>query len=242
MTVNNSLKLPNRNSALKKGILKRITQIFIQLLILAAILFLASGRLDWRMAWVYLGIYVIAITVTAFLLFRKNPELIAERAEIKAGTKAWDKVLGALYIIMASLLLLLVCGLDMRFGWSPRIPAMLKLMALVIGVLGFSFATWAMVTNAFFSGTVRIQKERGHTVVSDGPYRFVRHPGYAGWTIFNIATPIMLGSWWSLAVTGLATLILIIRTALEDKTLRNELDGYTAYAERVRYRLIPGIW
>jgi len=157
MTNNNPLKLPNRNPEVMKGVYKRFTQVFVQLLILAGILFLASGRLDWGMAWVYLFVYVAAITMNAFLLIRKNPELIAERAEMKAGAKGWDKVLASLYVTTSSLVLLLVCGLDMRFGWSSQIPAALELIALVFGVLGFSFANWAMMTNAFFSGLVRIQ-------------------------------------------------------------------------------------
>jgi len=205
-------------------------------------LFLSSGRLDWWMAWVYLSVIIVAICVNAFFLIRRNPELIAERAQMKKDTKGWDKILGSLYIITSIMVVLLIAGLDTRFGWSLQIPLTLQLIALAIGVLGFSFANWALVSNAFFSGTVRIQTERGHTVVSSGPYRFVRHPGYAGWTVFNIATPIILGSLWASVPAGLATLILIVRTELEDRTLKNELEGYRDYAARVRCRLVPGVW
>jgi protein-S-isoprenylcysteine O-methyltransferase Ste14 len=130
----------------------------------------------------------------------------------------------------------------MRFGWSPHIPWGVQLAALVFVVLGFGFASWAMIANAFFAGPVRIQDERGHAVASEGPYRFVRHPGYVGWIVSGVALPLMLGSGWALIPAVLAAVALIIRTALEDRTLREELDGYTEYAQRVRYRLVPGIW
>ncbi len=101
---------------------------------------------------------------------------------------------------------------------------------------------WATGSNAFFSLTVRIQKERGQAVVEGGPYRFVRHPSYVGGILFELAAPIMLGSWWALIPGGLDAVLFVIRTALEDKTLQAELDGYPAYTERTRYRLVPGVW
>ena len=109
-------------------------------------------------------------------------------------------------------------------------------------MLGFGFGSWALVSNAFFATTVRIQDERGHTVVSDGPYQYVRHPGYAGWGLSWVVTPLMLGSLWALIPAGLGAIALVVRTALEDRMLKEELDGYQDYAQRVRYRLLPGVW
>lgn len=242
MNANVSVKGSKGDPDIRAGIKKRAIQIAIQTLILAAILFISSGRLDWVMAWVYLGIYVVCILINLVILLRHNPELIAERAEMGPGTKGWDKALATLYGLVSGIGTLLIAGLDMRFGWSPEIPLALRLIALVAMALGFALASWAMLSNAFFATTVRIQDERGHAVASGGPYQFVRHPGYAGWLLAGIVTPLMFGSWWALIPAVLVGIFLVIRTALEDKTLQEELDGYREYAQKVPYRLAPGIW
>jgi len=123
-----------------------------------------------------------------------------------------------------------------------RISLPLQIATLVVAVLAYALVVWATAANAFFSQVVRIQKERGHTVATSGPYRYVRHPGYVGTILFELATPVMLGSWWALIPGGLSALLLVVRTALEDKTLHKGLDGYRGYAARVRYRLLPGVW
>lgn len=130
----------------------------------------------------------------------------------------------------------------MRFGRSPQLALAIQLIALVLLVLGYALFSWAMASNPFFSTLVRIQGERGHAVASAGPYRIVRHPGYVGWIILSIATPLMLGSLWGVMPGGLSALLMAVRTALEDKTLLAELDGYQDYAQTVRYRLLPGVW
>ena len=241
MSKNVPLSQRDGKADLTRGILKRAVQLGIQLLLLAAILFISSGRLDWWMAWVLLGIFVVGIVINSFILLRRNPELIAERAEVKEDIKGWDSVLSIL-ILLSAIGTLLVAGLDVRFAWSPQIPPTLRLLALVLVVLGYAFASWALITNAFFAPTVRIQEERGHVVVSEGPYRFVRHPGYTGWILSGLALPVGLGSLWALLPAGLASIFLIKRAALEDRTLREELAGYEDYAQRVRYRLLPGVW
>ena len=138
--------------------------------------------------------------------------------------------------------MMIVAGLDERFGWSPQISVTLRLVALAIMVLGYIVSTWAMAVNRYYSAVVRIQKDRGQTVVSDGPYRLVRHPSYATGIVASLMIPILLGSLWALIPCGLGVLLTIIRTALEDRTLLEELDGYKEYAARVRYRLLPGVW
>jgi len=224
-----------------RGIMKRGVQIGIQMLITGAILFVSSGRLDWWMAWVYVSIQVVGVSVNAAILMRTHPELIAERAEVGEDTKRWDRVLSGLWGLL-SLATLLIAGLDMRFGWSPEISPAVQVAGLVLVVLGFSFSSWAIVSNAFFAGLVRIQEERGHAVCSSGPYRFVRHPGYAGWILGGIAMPVMLGSLWALIPAALAALFLVVRTSLEDEFLQQDLEGYEEYAQVVRYRLVPGLW
>ena len=242
MNCDTSVEQQHGSSDTTRGILKRARQLVIQVLLVAGILFISSGRLDWWMAWVYLGIFVVRVLVNAAFLMRINPELIAERARGWEGdTRDWDRVLGSLWGLM-SLVALIVAGLDVRFGWSSQIPWGVQLAALAFVVLGFGFASWAMISNAFFAGPVRIQEERGHTTVSEGPYRFVRHPGYVGWIVSGVALPLMLGSVWAFIPAVLAAVALVIRTAFEDRTLREELDGYPDYAQRVRYRLVPGIW
>jgi protein-S-isoprenylcysteine O-methyltransferase Ste14 len=234
-------KRETAKSDLSRGILKRGLQIAVQMVLTAGILFIASGRLDWCMAWVYLGIYAVGVSANAAILMRINPELIAERAEDREFTKRWDRILATLWGLL-SLVALLIAGLDMRFGWSPEISPAVQVAGLILVVLGFSFSSWAMVSNAFFAGPVRIQEERGHVVCSSGPYRIVRHPGYAGWILSGMAAPVMLGSLWALIPAALAALFLVVRTTLEDKTLREELAGYEEYARDVHYRLVPGLW
>jgi len=137
---------------------------------------------------------------------------------------------------------LLIAGLDTRFGWTGRVALALQIVAIAIFMLGGALFSWAMVSNAYFSTVVRIQEDRGHTVCTTGPYRFVRHPGYVGAILQSLAVPLMLGSLWALVPGGLAALLIVARTALEDRTLWEELDGYKEYARRVRYRLLPGVW
>lgn len=225
----------------KKGIVRRLVQIVIQILVIAAILFGTSGRLDWWMAWLYLCVYAVGICVNGALMLRVNPELVAERSRVGVGTKGWDRLIGGSVVLIWGIFVPFVAGLDMRFGWS-ELPFTVQLAALVVNVLGFALAGWAMLTNAFFSGTVRIQEERGHAVVSEGPYRYVRHPGYVGFIILGLVTPLVLDSFWALVPAATAASLLVFRTSLEDRTLGKDLSGYDEYAERVRYRLLPGVW
>jgi protein-S-isoprenylcysteine O-methyltransferase Ste14 len=222
-------------------ILKRMLQIIFQIIIIAAILFISSGRLDWWMAWAYLGLFVVGVGVNMILIIRKNPELIEERSQIKANTKKWDFYLAGL-LSFSSTVVLLVSGLDIRFEWSEQIPFVFQFAAVVLVVLGSFLGSWAIVSNPYFASTVRIQFERGHRVVSSGPYQYIRHPGYAGWILSGIALPVMLGSLWALIPSGLAVVILIIRTGLEDRTLRRELPGYEEYSQNTHFRLVPYVW
>jgi len=209
---------------------------------LAAILFISSGRLDWVMAWVYLSLYVVGITITA-LIITPDPELLAERAEIKPrpDVKNWDTVLSSLFRLSFPVTLL-ISGLDMRFGWTKSKPLAVQILALVVGVLGYGLIAWAMASNRFFTVYTRIQEERGHTVATAGPYQVVRHPGYVGMITLALAMPLVLGSLWALISAVSGALTMIVKTELEDRTLLEELDGYKEYAGRVRYRLLPGIW
>lgn len=221
-----------------------VVRMGVLLLISAVALFGAAGRFDWPMAWLYIA-FVVAFTFASRLqMLRVNPDLAAERADSlnKDDVKPWDRTLMPIVAIWGPLLTLVVAGLDARNGWSGPVAIWVQVAAFAVLVFGYWLGHWATMTNRFFSGTVRIQTERGHAVVDTGPYRSVRHPGYAGGLLAGFAAPIMLGSLWGLVpALGLAA-ALFARTALEDRTLQAELPGYAEYAQRVRARLIPGVW
>jgi len=238
MNANATINQPNGKSDLASRVRRRILQVIVQFLVIAAILFIASGRLDWVWGWAYLGVGVGILVINASVL---PPELIAERGQIKEDTKGWDRLLAPL-LIFPTLGTLIVAGLDERFGWSPQLALAIQVIALVFYALAQGLFSWAMASNKFFSGTVRIQEERSHAVASGGPYRYVRHPGYVGYITSWIATSLALGSLWALIPAGLVMGLMVVRTALEDKTLLEELDGYQDYAAQVRYRLLPGVW
>ncbi len=231
-------------SALDLRVVLRLV-IFVLLLVPAA-LFIPAGRLDWGMGWVFVSLYIFTLVVSRVIVMRQDPGLAVERARSierdREGVKDWDRVLSPLVALLGPLFIWIVAGLDERFGWSPPISPWLPIVAIIVALSGSVLATWAMLSNTFFSGTVRIQEERGHTVASGGPYRYVRHPGYVAGILFDVATPLILGSLWALIPTALTVCAFVVRTALEDKTLREELDGYKEYAQRTRYRLLPGVW
>ncbi len=181
------------------------------------------------------------IVLNIILLLPNDRGLIEERGRVKAGVPGWDQVFARAYTVLG-IAILLVGGLNARFGWPPVIPLWLEILAGVVMALAYLTFAWAMSTNRFFSTVVRLQKDRGHSVVSTGPYRFVRHPAYAGSVPLVIVTPLLLGSAWALIPGVLAGAAIVARTALEDAKLQRELEGYAEYAQRVRFRLIPGVW
>jgi protein-S-isoprenylcysteine O-methyltransferase Ste14 len=235
------LKSPKRNANLIKGVLQRGIQILAILLFYGLLLFISAGRLDWPAAWIYLGVYVGTVLINMSIILPKNPEFVAERGQEKQDTKGWDKTvtnIAGIFMIAG----LVVPGLDLRFGWSLQFAFLLQLTGFCILVLGYALFSWAMISNEYFETKVRIQKDRGQIVATSGPYRYVRHPGYVGMVLQLLATPFALGSWWGAIPALCAAGMFVLRTALEDKVLQEELDGYRDYAERVRYRLLPGIW
>jgi protein-S-isoprenylcysteine O-methyltransferase Ste14 len=218
---------------------RRAIQLGVFVAVQAAILFLGAGRLRWTGAWVYLVSYVGLIALTRLVI--RDPELFAERARFRKDAKTWDKWLSAGFSVLG-LGVLALAALDARFGWSaPQSPA-LAVAGFVFFLLGFGVSVWAMAANRFFSTFVRIQTDRGHTVATGGPYRFVRHPGYAGFILGGLGIPLLLGSLWALVPAALSCLVVLVRTELEDRTLREELPGYRDYALRVRARLVPRAW
>jgi protein-S-isoprenylcysteine O-methyltransferase Ste14 len=204
---------------------------------------LISWRWNWREAWVYAAVCILGFAISRILAARQHPDLIAERARTMQheDIKPWDKVLGR-FAGFGGILIMIAVGLDALFGWSHGFSMPVKFAALAVILASYAFSSWALIENRFFSSVVRIQKERDHQVVSSGPYRWVRHPGYAGALWLYLATPLFLDSVWAFIPAVLLMAVLVIRTGLEDRTLQEELDGYREYAQRVRYRLFPGIW
>jgi protein-S-isoprenylcysteine O-methyltransferase Ste14 len=223
------------------GIVMRSGTVAIFFVLIAVILFLAAGRLNWTWAWVYLGICTVTMLINGTILLRTSPETIAERARFQE-TKDWDKVVGGLWALAIYVALPLVAGLDVRFGWTREFSATVNVAGAVVLAVGLALGGWAMIANAYFSTAVRIQSDRGQTVCRTGPYRFVRHPGYLGFTLQSVSTPVLLGSLWALIPGLAAAALMITRTSLEDRTLQAELPGYRDFVQEVRHRLVPGIW
>lgn len=229
------------STSVKRGLVRWAVKQIVFLLILVAALFIPADRFGWARAWIYLGLVTFIQFLTALLLIPRSPDLLIERSQIKEGIKTWDIALAVL-MGYSSALIALSAGLEVRYNLSPSEPDVPLILAVLVAILGTLFTLWAMVVNPFFSGIVRIQRERGHTVASEGPYQYIRHPGYLGMLVFTFAAPLILGSRWALGIAFLILGVTIVRTALEDRALQRELEGYAAYAQRVRYRLVPGIW
>lgn len=209
------------------------------MLSLGLALFVSAGTLRWPMAWVFLVFYSVLAVLSLAIL---DPALIAERSRVPPDVRRWDAVLAPVLFVFLFPGIMVVSGLDVRFGWSPRLSTGLEVAAMALFVAGYAFAWWAIRVNRFFAAFVRIQRERGHHVVDRGPYALVRHPGYAGTMLAHLALPIALGSLWGLLPAAAGTLLLALRAAWEDRTLADELAGYREYSERVRWRLVPGVW
>ena len=208
------------------------------------VLLVCGGDLGWWQAWIYSLLIVAAGIGGRIWAEHRHPGLTAERQDVEKfhNAKAWDRVLAPLMALSISFPLVIVAGLDHRSGWSPAFPLWLMMLGFILISLGYALSSWALAENRFFSSTVRIQTERGHAVCDSGPYRFVRHPGYAGSIATLVGIVLALGSVWTLIPAAMALVITVIRTVLEDQTLQEELPGYRNYTKRVHYRLIPGVY
>ncbi|MCI0521203.1 MAG: isoprenylcysteine carboxylmethyltransferase family protein [Chloroflexi bacterium] len=229
-----------KNASPVRGIVRWAVKQTVFVLILAAALLPAAPAAGIR-AWAYLGLVAFIQILTALVLIPRSPELLSERSQLGEGTKRWDIGLAVL-MGYSPVFMGLAAGLQARNIAPPPGLDAGAFAATLVALLGVLLTLWAMVSNPFFSGIVRIQKERGHTVASAGPYQSVRHPGYVGMLLFTLAAPFLLASTWALSVAVFTAAVTGVRTALEDRTLQAELPGYADYAHRVRYRLLPGIW
>ena len=223
--------------------LQVILKLFVFIVLVPLLPLLISGRWNWWEAWVYAVVYILTFIISRALAARHSPGILAERGKFMdhADTQPWDKVLAPLLGLGGGLLPFAV-GIEARFGSQPTFSLAVKLIALLLFLAGMLWASLALIENSFFSGTVRLQSERDHKVISSGPYAVMRHPGYSGALLTYLATPLFLESWWGFAAAAFLLAVLVIRTRLEDRFLQDNLPGYKEYAARVRYRLLPGVW
>jgi protein-S-isoprenylcysteine O-methyltransferase Ste14 len=221
---------------------RRVTAQFLATaIVLGLLMFLPAGRWDWPRGWLFLLVFFSTMVAMAVYLGRVNPEIYRARRRIQPGTKGWDRAL--LGVLLPTILMIsLVAALDDgRFHWFP-VPWWVCGLGYVLLLAGMAITARAQAVNRFFEPGVRIQTDRGHTVIDSGPYAIVRHPGYVGGSLLFVGTALCLGSYWALLPAALSCSIVILRTTWEERTLRDELPGYEEYTRRVRYRLIPGVW
>jgi protein-S-isoprenylcysteine O-methyltransferase Ste14 len=208
----------------------------------ALVLMLSAGRWDWGAGWLYVFIFLAFDAATALVVIPRHPTLLIERSQGNPNVKAWDKVIMPLAAGIIPLFGWIVAGLNERWGWQPDVSQEVQLLGFILTLLGHAVIVWAMAANAYFSPLTRIQEERDHRVADGGPYRIIRHPGYLGAIVFSLGIPLMLESWWSFIPGVISVILFFVRTALEDQTLIDELSGYKSYADRVRYKILPGVW
>ncbi|MBN1921817.1 MAG: isoprenylcysteine carboxylmethyltransferase family protein [Anaerolineae bacterium] len=232
---------PEKTALTWRSVATQLLQTVVMFFVIGGALLGGAGRLDWWEAWAFLiGYFLIALTSVLWML-RTQPELARERQHPGQNMKKWDNVLVGFNLLL-TLTMFAVIGLDVgRYGGS-QVPLAMRIVALLGFIPAFGLPLWASRANAYLSSRVRIQEDRGHVVVSEGPYRYVRHPMYAGMVLYDLSVPLLLGSWWGLAVGVVMIAVVVVRTALEDRTLQQELPGYDDYTQRVRYRLLPGVW
>jgi protein-S-isoprenylcysteine O-methyltransferase Ste14 len=223
------------------SVLAWVIRMIIFLVVSTTILFLIAGDWHWSGGWWYLGLQIVNTTLKGFLLIAARPELQERREKPGEGTQDWDRVLSPL-MAFSTLVISLVAALGYRLAGQWEVALWLRILAVVVATAGYLLTLWSMRRNAFFEGSVRLQSDYNHQVISDGPYRLVRHPGYLGLTLYNFVLPLVMGSVWGFIGVGYNFILLIWRTVLEDRFLRENLPGYADYTRQTRWRLFPGIW
>jgi protein-S-isoprenylcysteine O-methyltransferase Ste14 len=229
----------NRKALLGKALL----EVLAEFAVFAALLFVSAGTLLWPAGWAFIAIFFSFAVAIVLWLARKEPELLAERmsSPMQSGQPLWDKVFVAAVLVLFLTWLILMPLDAVRFGWS-EVPEWLQILGALGVVLSFYIMFFTFRENAYLALVVKVQEERGQSVVSTGPYRYVRHPMYASTFLFFPGSALLLGSWWGLMFCTVLLGLLVWRIPLEERMLENGLTGYDEYARRVRYRLIPRVW
>ena len=223
-------------------IAKLLLQNTITTIAMGALLFASAGTLRWPSAWVFLATCILLGPLCGWWLYRVDPALLAERLRpvLQKDQPAADKAFMIVFVI-AMLGWLAAMGLDRRTQ-SSDVPVAFQALGLLLFVLSTLFILWVFRENSFAAPVVKLQAERAQRVVSTGPYAHVRHPMYSGMILFFAGVPLLLGSWWGLAIAPVIVVLFAVRIGIEERTLREGLPGYSDYVTRVRYRLLPGVW
>jgi len=231
----------NQKQSIRLGLLLWVFRETFGVIFVAILLFLTAGTVDWIWGWILVILYAIWTIANGLIIGRRNPELLVERATRHKDGGDKDTFLLSLIGIL-TLAKYILAGFDFRYQWSASVPLWIHLLGCFFAFVGYLLVSWSMFENAYFSLQTRLQLDRGHKVITGGPYQIVRHPGYVGTILFEIFTPLLLGSWWAFIPTSLILILILVRTIHEDNMLMESLDGYHEYAKMVNFRLFPGIW
>ncbi len=232
-----------RNKGFKVAVIKQLLLSSVMLAIQMVVFFISVGHIDGPRPWIFFGASFLHYSISTAVQYKLNPELLVQRLKTRRkGSKLWDEILMRASNLTVLIAVPAVAGLDIGRFQSPSLDVFFALVGFVLFTISTILLNWAMAVNPHFEPTVRIQKDRDHKVIASGPYKMVRHPGYLAGILFTLSIPLIIGSVFTLVPSGVYSLLLIIRTSLEDKTLHKELDGYSEYAKQVRYRLFPEIW
>jgi len=225
------------------NIVRTAVMLLLVLVVIPLLPILISGRWGWWQAWVMAAVFLLYFLISRAVAVRRTPDILKERANYNQhdNTQPWDKWLSPL-VAFGSVFILLAAGLEARWGGPAHYSLAVQMVGLALILAGYGLASYAFVVNAYFSGTVRIQEERGHKVIRSGPYAWMRHPGYAGSLVAGVGMPLLLNSAWAFLPALILGVFFFIRTRLEDRFLQGNLPGYREYAQKVRYRLLPGVW
>lgn len=215
--------------------------IAIYIAITLVLMFWPAGTIDWRRGWLFITLFTILMFIAVGWITRDNPELFAARSRVQKGAKGWDVVVSGIIVLLLFAIVPIAALDDVRFRWAPT-PDGVTFIGYALLTIGFMGVTWAQSVNRHFEANVRIQSDREHRVIEDGPYAHIRHPGYAFAIPMAAGIALSLGSLVALVPVALATLLLAFRTLGEEAVLREGLPGYTAYASRVKYRWLPFVW
>lgn len=231
------------NKEFRKSLIKQIILSCLMLSIQTTIFFISAGHFDIPRAWIFFSVTFVYLIVSTTALFKLNPELLVQRLKRKReGSKLWDEILMRVCNLTVLIVVPTIAGLDVgRFHWSS-LSIHFAVLGFMLHIISSILTNWTMIVNPHFEQTVRMQKDRDHQVITTGPYEIVRHPGYLGGILFTLSIPLIIGGVFTLIPAGIYLLLMIIRTLFEDKTLHRELNGYSEYAKKVRYRLFPWVW
>ena len=231
------------NKELRRSLIKQIILSCLMLSIQITIFFISAGHFDIPQAWIFFSVTFVYLIVSTVALYKLNPELLVQRLKRKReGSKRWDEILMRVSNLMVLIAVPAIAGLDIgRFHWSS-LSIHFAVLGFMLYIISSILINWAMIVNPHFEPTVRVQKDRDHQVITTGPYEIVRHPGYLAGILFTLSIPLIIGGVFTFIPAGIYLLLMIIRTLFEDRTLHRELNGYSEYAKRVRYRLFPWIW